>query len=75
MFDAIQSGVRGAKPSGKAEGFVGRDPSPNQGDGQGRGYSQWFWGMVPSRGMVKVGLMYKRGEPLHPFNTILFVNS
>ena len=51
-------GLRGAKPPGKAGRFGRPRGTPNQRDGRrGEGTVNGFWGMVPSRGMVKVGVM------------------
>ena len=43
MFDAIQSGGPGAKPSGR-HGGMGAARPPNGGDGRGRRDSQWILG-------------------------------
>ena len=56
-FDAIQSGARGVKPPGKAGGFGGPPGPPMREVVGGGGTVNGFWGMVPSWGMVKVGLM------------------
>ena len=48
--------VPGAKPLGKSGGGGAARP-PDQGDGRGGGTVNGFLGMVPSRGMVKVGLI------------------
>ena len=50
MFDAIRSGVRGAKPPRKAGGFGGPRGPPMRGMVGREGTVNGFWGMVPSRG-------------------------
>ena len=57
MFDAIQSGGPGRDAPPENSEVWGGASSPNEGDGRGGGTVNGFWGMVPSRGMVKVGLI------------------
>ena len=64
MFDAIRSGSPGAKLRGKAGGLGAARP-PNERDGRGGGTVNGFWRMVPSRGMVKVGLILWAGYGLN----------
>ena len=57
MFDAILSEGPGGEAPWESRGVWGAARPPNEGDGRGRGTVNGFWGMIPFRGMIKVGLM------------------
>ena len=66
MFDAIQSGGSGGEGPPESTGLWGGARPPNEGDGRG-GTVNGFWGMVPFRGMVKVGFMALREASVRVF--------
>ena len=57
MFDAILWGGPGGEAPRESRGVWGAARPPNEGDGRGGGTVNGFWVMIPSRGMVKVGLI------------------
>ena len=56
MFDTIQSDAPGGEASWESKTVWGAE-APQWGDGRG-GTVNGFGGKIPSRGMVKVGLMH-----------------
>ena len=56
-------GGSGGRSPPEKQAVCGAARRPNQGDGRGRGGKvNGFWGMMPSRGMIKVGLMCRVGH-------------
>ena len=58
MFGAIQWGGPGGEAPSESRAVWGAARPPNEGNGRGDGTVNGFWELVPSRGMVKVGLIY-----------------
>ena len=58
MFDAILLRGPGGEAPRESKDVWGAARPPNEGDGRGEGAVNGFLGMVSSRGMVKVGLMF-----------------
>ena len=57
MFDAIQLGAPRGEDSWESREVWGAARLPDGWGGQGRRTGNGFWEMVPSWGMVKVGLI------------------
>ena len=57
IFDVILSGGPGGKALWESRVVLGAERPSNKGNGRGEGTVNGFWGMVTSRGMVKVGLI------------------
>ena len=64
MFDAILSGGPGAEAPRESRRVCGAARPPNEGDGRGEGTVNGFWGMIPSQGMIKVGLILHLASPV-----------
>ena len=58
MFDTILWGGPGGEAPRESRGVWGAARPPNQEDGRGGVAVNGFWGMTPSRGVVKIGLMF-----------------